>query len=117
MSKSEVELLQGTLDVLILKSLSLGSRHGAALVRWLEQVTQGQLVVEEGSLYPALHRMQEKGWISSEWGHSETNRRSRFYSLTEEGQRQLIEQMDAWVRTVRMVTRVFSAHDAKPPSR
>jgi len=117
MSKSEVELLQGTLDVLILKALSLGPRHGAALVRWLEQVTDGQLVVEEGSLYPALHRMQEKAWISSEWGYSETHRRSRFYSLTDEGRRQLLEQMDAWVRTVRMVTRVFSAQAPVNPPR
>ena len=109
MSKSEVELLQGTLDVLVLKCLSLGERHGAGLVRWLEQKTDGQLVVEEGSLYPALHRMQEKGWISSSWGHSESNRRARFYALTPEGQQQLVAQMDAWVRTVRMVTRVFSA--------
>ena len=107
-----VELLQGTLELLILKTLSLGSRHGSSLVRWLEETTDGALVVEEGSLYPALHRMEKKAWLTSEWGVSEHNRRVRFYSLTPEGREQLLAQMEEFRRLVRLVTRVLARSDA-----
>jgi len=115
MPTTEVELLQGTLDLLILKTLSLGPRHGAAVVRWLEQVTEGALVVEEGSLYPALHRLERKEWVSSEWGVSELNRRVRFYSLTPEGREQLLAQMEDFRRLVRLVTRVLVQSPATAP--
>jgi PadR family transcriptional regulator, regulatory protein PadR len=116
MAKTEVELLQGTLDLLILKTLSLGSRHGAAVVRWLEQVTEGALVVEEGSLYPALHRLEDKKWVTSEWGVSEHNRRVRFYALTPGGREQLLAQMEELRRHMRLVTRVL-AQSASPARR
>ncbi|ATB37977.1 PadR family transcriptional regulator [Cystobacter fuscus] len=115
MPTTEVELLQGTLDLLILKTLSLGPRHGAAVVRWLEQVTEGALVVEEGSLYPALHRLERKTWVSSEWGVSEHNRRVRFYALTPEGREQLLAQMEEFRRLVRLVTRVIAQSPTSTP--
>ncbi|OJH39883.1 PadR family transcriptional regulator [Cystobacter ferrugineus] len=115
MPTTEVELLQGTLDLLILKTLSLGPRHGAAVVRWLEQVTEGALVVEEGSLYPALHRLERKTWVSSEWGVSEHNRRVRFYALTPEGREQLLAQMEEFRRLVRLVTRVIAQSPGTAP--
>ncbi|MET0406162.1 MAG: PadR family transcriptional regulator [Cystobacter sp.] len=114
MAKTEVELLQGTLDLLILKTLSLGSRHGASVVRWLEHVTEGALVVEEGSLYPALHRLEDKQWVTSEWGVSENNRRVRFYALTEQGREQLLLQMEDLRRLMRLVTRVLAQSTSSP---
>ncbi|MFP2934135.1 PadR family transcriptional regulator [Pyxidicoccus sp. 3LG] len=108
MPKQDVELLQGTLDVLVLKTLSWGPRHGYAVVRWIQEVTGDALVVEEGSLYPALHRLERKGWIASEWGLSENNRRARFYSLTTEGRQQLRAQTDSWQRFAQAVTRVLT---------
>ncbi|MCC7338732.1 MAG: PadR family transcriptional regulator, partial [Pirellulaceae bacterium] len=86
MSKQDkAALLQGTLDMLILKSLQLGAQHGYQITRWLESTSQQALTVEEGSLYPALHRMERKGWIAAEWGKSESNRRAKYYSLTKAG--------------------------------
>ncbi|PYV82596.1 MAG: PadR family transcriptional regulator [Acidobacteria bacterium] len=82
MKKSEPELLQGTLDMLILKTLVVGPMHGYAIVRKIQEVSEDVLKVEEGSLYPALHRMERRGWISSEWGTSENNRQARFYRLS-----------------------------------
>lgn len=108
MSKTDVELLQGTLDVLILKTLSWGPRHGYAVVKWIQQVTRDVLVVEEGSLYPALHRLERRGWISSEWGLSENNRRAKFYALTAEGKQQLRTQTASWERFAEAVTRVLT---------
>jgi PadR family transcriptional regulator PadR len=104
----DVELLQGTLDVLILKTLSWGPRHGYAVVRWIQEVTGDVLVVEEGSLYPALHRLERKGWIASEWGVSENNRRARFYSLTPAGRQQLRAQTASWQRFAQAVTQVLA---------
>src|SRR3954468_20566048 len=85
-------LLQGTLELLVLKTLSWGPMHGYGVARWIESATDDVLRVEEGSLYPALYRMTRKGWIASEWGTSENNRRAKFYHLTPEGRRQLLEQ-------------------------
>jgi transcriptional regulator len=107
-SKTDVELLQGTLDVLVLKTLSWGPRHGYAVVRWIQQVTGDVLVVEEGSLYPALHRLERKGWIASEWGVSENNRRAKFYSLTPAGRQQLRDQTVSWERFAQAVTQVLT---------
>jgi transcriptional regulator len=82
-------LLRGTLDVLILKAVSWGPRHGYAVAEWVKQVTEEELLVEEGPLYTALHRLEKKGWLTSEWGFSENNRRAKYYQLTSEG-RQII---------------------------
>src|SRR6185295_13021012 len=95
--KTDLDLLQGTLDVLILKTLSWGKPlHGYAIARWLQQVTDDVLRIEEGSLYPALHRMERKGWIASEWGLSENNRRAKYYTLTREGRKQLRSDSSTW---------------------
>jgi PadR family transcriptional regulator len=92
------ELLQGTLDLLILKTLELGPRHGLGISRRIEQVTQGTFTVQPGSLFPALYRLEEKGWLRSEWGASESNRRARFYRLTAAGRRQLAAETKSWER-------------------
>jgi PadR family transcriptional regulator len=92
------DLLQGTLDLLILKALSLGPRHGLGVSRRIEQLTRGEFQVKPGSLFPALHRLEEKGWLSSEWGASETNRKARYYALTRAGRRQLREETRSWLR-------------------
>ncbi|HEV7503146.1 MAG TPA: PadR family transcriptional regulator [Vicinamibacteria bacterium] len=91
-------LLQGTLDLLLLKSLSLGPLHGLAVARRVEQITRGTFVVKPGSLFPALHRMEEAGWLSSTWGDSENNRRARYYQLTAAGRRQLKTEAEEWSR-------------------
>ena len=85
MSPAQTNLLQGTLDLLILKSLALGEMHGLGISRRIEQVTHGTFQVKPGSLFPALHRMEEAGWLSSVWGESENNRRAKFYQLTKAG--------------------------------
>jgi len=91
-------LLQGTLDLLILKALSLGPMHGLAIARRIEQVTRGAFAVKPGSLFPALHRMEEAGWLSSSWGESANNRRARYYALTAAGRRQLKTETREWGR-------------------
>jgi transcriptional regulator len=93
-------LLQGTLDVLILKALALEPMHGLGLSRRIAQVTQGTFQVKPGSLFPALHRMEEAGWLASEWGESENNRRAKYYQLTKEGRRRLKEEVNEWARIV-----------------
>ncbi|HUF27420.1 MAG TPA: PadR family transcriptional regulator, partial [Gemmatimonadaceae bacterium] len=90
------EYLQGTLDVLILKTLSWGPRHGYAIGKWLRETTDGLLRVEEGALYPALHRLERKKWIESEWGYSDNNRRAKYYQLTVRGRAQLRAQRAQW---------------------
>ena len=92
------ELLQGTLDLLILKSLALQPMHGWGISQRIQQVSKGVLEVGQGSLYPALHRLEAKGWISSEWGASDSNRRARFYSLTRAGRKQLQAELASWER-------------------
>ena len=92
------DLLQGTLDVLILKVLKLEPMHGLGISRRISQVTGGTFQVKPGSLFPALHRMEEAGWLSSTWGESENSRRAKFYRLTKVGQRQLREETDQWAR-------------------
>src|SRR5216684_65492 len=91
-------LLQGTLDLLVLKTLTLGEMHGLAIARRLEQVTRGTFVVKPGSLFPALHRMEEAGCLSSSWGESATNRRARYYRLTRAGRQQLKAEAQEWGR-------------------
>jgi transcriptional regulator len=98
MPDSRTALLQGTLDLLILKALALEELHGMGISRRIAQMTSGTFEVKAGSLFPALHRMQEAGWLTSHWGESETNRRSKFYRLTRLGRRQLEAETEQWER-------------------
>ncbi len=107
-----VDLLQGTLDVLVLKTLSWGPMHGYAVARWLQQVTDDVLQIEEGSLYPALHRLERRGWVESEWGVSENNRRAKYYSLTAEGRRHLRAESSTWTTFSQAVSKVLTATTA-----
>ena len=99
--------LRGTLDALVLKTLSWGPRHGYAIARWLEDTSGEELVIEEGSLYPSLYRMERKGWIEAEWGVSELGRRAKFYRLTPKGRRQLVAQSAEWARFAAAISRVL----------
>jgi len=101
--------LHGTLDALVLKTLSWGPRHGYAIARWLEDTSGEELVIEEGSLYPSLYRMERKGWIEAEWGMSELGRRAKLYSLTVAGRVQLAAEMATWRRFSAGVSKVLFA--------
>ena len=101
------ELLQGTLDLLILRTLAVGAAHGHTIAHAIEQRSDDVLQVEHGSLYPALHRLEDRGWISSFWGTSENNRRARYYRLTPAGRRQLAEQTTRWDQMVGAINRVL----------
>jgi transcriptional regulator len=94
----QTDLLQGTLDLLILKALALEQLHGMGISRRIAQVTNGAFEVKAGSLFPALHRMEEAGWLTSSWGESETNRRAKFYKLTKSGKSQLVTEAERWER-------------------
>lgn len=98
MDSKQINLLQGTLDLLILKALSTGELHGLGISRRIGQITQGTFIVKPGSLFPALHRMEEAGWLSSYWGDSENNRRAKFYRLTRAGKSQLEIETEQWAR-------------------
>jgi PadR family transcriptional regulator, regulatory protein PadR len=106
---AQLNLVRGTLDLLVLKALAAGPMHGYAVSQWIGQVTGGVLLVEEGSLYPALHRLERKGWIAAEWGVSSTGRRARFYRLTEEGRHRLEIELDGWRRYARAIERAIAA--------
>jgi transcriptional regulator len=103
------DILRGTLDLLILKALSWGPAHGYGVARWIEFATNDALAVGEGTLYPALHRLEERGWITASWGSSENNRRAKFYALTKKGLAQLRVEADNWRR---YAAAVFAALDA-----
>ena len=107
MAKTPIDLLQGTLDLLILKTLSWGPAHGYAIARWIEQLTGQVLQVGEGSLYPALHRLEERGWVEAEWRLSEHNRRAKFYRLTTLGRSRLRTEAVTWERFVDAVAKVL----------
>ena len=98
MAAPQADLLQGTLDVLILKSLALEELHGMGISRRISQMTHGAFDVKAGSLFPALHRMEQAGWLKSAWGESETNRRAKFYALTKAGRKQLQSETARWER-------------------
>ena len=104
-----VDLLQGTLDVLVLKALSWGPRHGHAVARVIHQATDGAFEVLDGSLYAALHRLEERGWVESEWGLSDKGKRARFYSLTTRGRVQLRAETAAWRKYVASVSKLLTA--------
>jgi len=103
------DLLQGTLDLLILKSLALDELHGMGVSRRIAQITNGTFEVKAGSLFPALHRMEEAGWLSSSWGESDTNRRAKFYRLTKTGRRQLYAESERWERISTAMTSALRA--------
>jgi PadR family transcriptional regulator, regulatory protein PadR len=107
--KEQTELLQGTLDMLILKALALGPLHGLGVSRRIEQVTRGTFQVKPGSLFPALHRMEEESWLASSWGESETRRRAKYYSLTKAGRKQLETEEERWGRISLAITRALEA--------
>lgn len=112
MPTPDLPIVRGTLDLLILKTLSWGDMHGLAIVRWLEQVTHEQLQVEEGALYPALHRMEEKGWLAAVWGYTDQNRRAKFYRLTTTGRKQLAAELSRWKQYTGAVELVLTSEAA-----
>ena len=100
-------LLQGTLDILVLKALTNEPLHGYAVARWIRETTDDALQIEEGALYTALHRLEKRGWLSSDWGLSENNRRAKFYGLTDPGRKQLRREAGAWARYAEAVSKVL----------
>jgi transcriptional regulator len=109
MAGQPVDVLRGTLDLLILKALSWGTSHGYGVARWIERATEDALRIEEGSLYPALHRLEERGLVETEWGLSENNRRARFYTLTAAGRRALRTESAGWEKFARAVFAALQA--------
>ena len=107
MARSSSPLLHGTVDALILKTLSWGPRHGYAIARWIEETTDEVVQVEEGSLYPALYRMERREWIEAEWDVSELNRKAKFYRLTRRGRRQLDAETEQWAAFSAAVSKVL----------
>lgn len=109
MTKEKSDLLQGTLDMLILKALKLGAMHGFGISVLIRQMSKDVLQVEQGSLYPALYRLEEQGWISSDWGVSDNNRKAKFYKLTSTGRKQLLEEKSNWERLSTAIDLVLKA--------
>ena len=108
-TKERLELLQGTLDVLILRTLIFGPQHGQGIGHAIQQSSEGELLVEHGALYPALQRLEERGWIVAKWGTSTNNRKARFYALTRLGRRQLVRETTKWRRLATAIGRVLGA--------
>jgi transcriptional regulator len=117
MAKDSLELLRGTLDVLILKALSWGPQHGYAVARWIRQRTDGQMLIEEGALYPALFRLEGQDLIEASWGISDNNRRAKFYRLTPAGRRRLHSDSQTWDRYAAAVARVLRAQSGPEPTK
>jgi PadR family transcriptional regulator, regulatory protein PadR len=107
MKASKTDLLQGTLNLLVLRTLSTDEMHGWGIAQRLHQISQDVLQVNQGSLYPALHRLEQQGWIESSWGDSDSNRRAKFYGLTRAGRKQLAEETASWQRMAAAVQRVL----------
>jgi len=108
-AKTPNALLHGTLDALILKTLASGPRHGYAIAKYIEDASSDAVVVEEGSLYPALYRMERRGWLEAEWGESELGRRAKLYRLTPQGRKQLTAETAAWLQFVAGVSKILLA--------
>ena len=109
MGSMDSEVPYGTLDLMVLKTLAaMGSLHGYGIARRIEQASESALILNQGTIYPALLRLEQKGWVKSAWGTSDNNRRARFYSITPAGRRQLTAEADLWARTVSMVNRLLS---------
>ena len=111
MANSRSDIPQGTLDLLVLKTLSWGPAHGYTVARWIQQLTDDVLQVGEGSLYPALHRLEEQGWVESEWRRSENNRKAKFYRLTTAGRAQLRAESATWSRFATAIAKVLQASE------
>ena len=107
MGREPATLLQGTLDLLILKALALGEHHGLGVSRRIQEITRGAFEVQPGSLFPALHRLEEAGWLTATWGPSENNRRAKFYRLTPDGRKQLTVETTRWETLARAIARVL----------
>ena len=104
-----VDLLQGTLDLIVLETLSWGPMHGFGIARWIQRTTVDALQIEEGSLYPALYRMENRGWIKASWSLTENGRRAKYYRLTAAGRRQLVRESDAWIALTSAIGRIMTA--------
>lgn len=111
--KERLELLQGTLDLLILRTLIFGPRHGQGIARAIQQTSEHELVVEHGALYPALQRLEARGWIVAEWGTSDNNRKARFYTLTEAGRKQLVKETTRWKRLAAAIGRILGFEESR----
>jgi transcriptional regulator len=107
--KSRLELLQGTLDLLILRTLIFGPQHGQGIARAIQETSEEELLVEHGALYPALQRLEERGWVSAKWGTSSNNRKARFYTLTAAGRKQLVRETTKWKRLAQAVGRILGS--------
>lgn len=112
MNDGNLSLLQGTLDMLVLKALIFEPLHGYGVAHWIRETTEGALEIEEGALYTALHRMEKRGWLRSDWGLSDNNRRAKYYALTDEGRRQLAAGAQNWTRYAEAVFKVLRASGA-----
>jgi len=112
-ARERLELLQGTLDLLILRTLIFGSQHGQGVARAIQETSQEELLVDHGALYPALQRLEERGWISAKWGVSSNNRKARFYSLTAAGRKQLVKEANKWKRMTGAIARILGAEEAE----
>jgi PadR family transcriptional regulator, regulatory protein PadR len=112
MAGPPIDLVQGSLDIIVLKTLSWQPMHGFGIARWIQQTTDDVLQVEEGSLYPSLYRMENKGWVKSDWRITENNRRAKYYRLTAAGRRQLADQTASWETFVRAMAKVLRASAA-----
>jgi transcriptional regulator len=106
-TKEPLDILQGTLDLLILRTLIFGSQHGQGIARAIQQISEQELLVEHGALYPALQRLEERAWVSAKWGTSTNNRKARFYSLTPAGRKQLVAETTKWQRLSAAIARVL----------
>lgn len=111
--KERLELLQGTLDLLILRTLIFGPQHGQGIARTIQQTSGQELLVEHGALYPALQRLESRGWIIAKWGTSSNNRKARFYSLTAMGRKQLVRETTKWKRLARAIGRILGTETAE----
>lgn len=110
-TKGRLELLQGTLDLLILRTLIFGPQHGQGIARAIQQTSDEELLVEHGALYPALQRLEQRGWIAAKWGVSSNNRKARFYSLTAVGRKQLLKETTKWKRLAAAIGRVLGPEE------
>jgi len=108
MPDDPMELVQGTLDMLIMKALIWGPKHGWDVLCWLREISGGELAIEEGAIYPALYRMEDRGFIKADWGISENNRRAKYYRLTAKGRNELTARSDTWGRYVRVLARILA---------
>lgn len=109
MNNPHIDLPQGTLDLLILRTLALGPQHGWAIFERVQQVSSDMLRIHQGSLYPALHRLERRGWVRAKWGTSENNRRAKYYELTRSGQKQLKVETDSWLKLTAAVARILES--------